>query len=200
MNMRKNNRAMFHRLRALLIAGSLLLILFGCTKDPFSTRSSEPPITTGGTYTEPFAPDIAVENLFHAYNERNIGNYTRIFADSFQFSFDFLNIGQPGEVATVLLNEEIRITENIFRSVDTLLLAWDVSQTDIEDDSSGVFYRAYEIDVVTGDSVTDTTTYAGEAIFYLRIRDDARWEIVRWEDRHLTGDQFSWADLKWRYR
>ncbi len=186
--------------RAFLIMGGILVVVSGCTKNPFSTRDSEPPITTGGTYTEPFTPDIAVENLYHAYNERNIGNFTRVFADSFQFTFDFLNIGQPGEVNQILLNEETRITENIFRAVDTLILTWDFSQTDIEDDSTGVFYRAYEIDVVTTDTATDTTTYLGEAIFYLRVRDDARWEVVRWEDRHLAGDEFSWADLKWRYR
>lgn len=178
----------------------LLLIISGCGKDPFSTRSSEDPRSTGGTYTDPVSADIAVENLFFAYNERNLGNFTRGLAAEFVFTFDFLNIEQPSGVTQWEETEESRVADNIFRAVDTLILNWSVSQTDIEDDSSAIFYRTYEITTITATDPPETTLYAGESVFYLNVTEAARWEINRWEDRHGTAERFSWADLKSRYR
>lgn len=178
----------------------ICLVICGCGKDPFSTRSSEDPLSTGGTYTEPVSADIAVDNLFFAYNERNIGNFTRGLADEFVFTFDFLNIDQPSGATEWEGAEESRVANNIFGAMDTLILNWSVSQTDIEDDSSAIYYRTYEIFTITAASPPETTSYTGESVFYLNVTESARWEINRWEDRHGTGSQFSWADLKSRYR
>jgi len=188
----------FGSFSVLLILAALLLS--SCGKDPFSTRSSEDPRSTGGTYTDPVSADIALENLFYAYNERNLGNLTRGLADNFVFAFDFLNITQPGGTTEWEETEEARVADNIFRTVDTLILNWSVSQTDIEDDSTAVFYRAYEITTITAGDPPDTTVYSGESVFYLNVTESARWEFNRWNDRHRTEDQFSWADLKSRYR
>lgn len=176
------------------------LLLGGCGKNPFSTRASEDPRSTGGTYTDPISADIALENLLYAYNERNLGNLTRGLADEFIFACDFLNIDQPGGTTTWEETEEARIADNLFRAVDTLILNWSVSQTDLEDDSSATYYRTYELTVITTDSTVDTTVYSGESVFYLHVTESARWEIRRWDDRHRTGIQYSWADLKSRYR
>jgi len=172
----------------------------GCGKNPFSTRPSEDPLSTGGTYTDPVSADIALDNLFYAYNERNLGNFTRGLADNFTFTFDFLNITQPVGTTGWEETEESRIADNIFRAADTLILNWSVSQTDIEDDSSATYYRLYEITVITGGSPAETTVYLGESVFYLNVTEAARWVINRWDDRHRTAEQYSWADLKSRYR
>jgi hypothetical protein len=182
------------------IAIVIWLMMWGCGKDPFSTRSFEDPLSTGGTYTDPVSADLAVTNLFFAYNERNLSNVTRGLAEDFIFAFDYLNIGQPGGTTEWTETEEARVTDNIFRAMDTVILNWAVSQTDIEDDSSAIYYRAYDILVVTATSPPETTSYSGESVFYLNVTEAARWEINRWEDRHGTGEQFSWADLKSRYR
>jgi len=183
-----------------VFAAGLFLIAMGCAKNPFSTRTSEDPRSTGGTYTDPVSAGIAVENLFNAYNEQNLGNLSRTLCDSFVFAFDFLNIGQPGDGYTWPAIEESRITDNIFRAMDTLILVWSPSQTDIESDSTAVYYRTYEITAITAENPPDTTVYAGESILFLSVTESARWTVYRWDDRHLAGRSYSWADLKSRYR
>ena len=189
-------------MRFALVFVVLPAALAGCSKDPFSLRASEDPRTPGGTYTDPISADIAVENIFYAYNEQNFGNFARTLADSFTFTFDFLKDGQPGHLVQWPAVEESRIADNIFRGLAGLKLTWNSSSThyDIETDTTAVFYRTYEITTVTRDSIPDTTLYGGESIFYLSVTESARWLIDRWDDRHLTGHEYSWADLKSRYR
>lgn len=177
-----------------------MFALPGCTKNPFHTRSSETPHTISGTYTDPVTAQFAVENLYYADNERNIGNYTRCLADSFVFVFDFLNVGQPGEVTAWRQSEESRIADNLFRSLAALRLTWVPSQADRESDSTAVYYRSYEITAVSAATPPETTRFAGEAVLYLSVTESSRWTINRWEDRHRTDRPNSWADLKWRYR
>ena len=178
----------------------LALVVASCSKNPFSTRTSEDPQSTGGTYTDPVSAGIAVENLFNAYNEQNIGNVTRCLSDSFVFTFDFLNIDQPGEVSEWTEVEESRITDNIFHVMAEIFLTWLPSQTDLEGDTTAVYHRNYEITAITAESPAETTFYAGETILYLSETESARWVIDRWQDRHLAGRPYSWADLKSRYR
>jgi len=145
----------------------LLCVMFafaGCTKDPFSTRNSEDPRTVGGTYLDPVSAEIALDNLFHAVNERNIANYSRTLADTFTYEFDFLNTGQPGDQTAWPHAEELRVAENAFRDLARIALAWTPSQTDLESDSSAVMYRAYAITTITTGNDADTSFYAGEAI------------------------------------
>jgi len=183
-----------------LVAISLVLMIGGCAKDPFSTRNSEPPQAIGGTYTDPVSPDIAIENLFYACNERNIGNFSRTLGDPYVFAFDFLESGTPGELTQWPAAEEIQVNEKMFRALGKLELNWSASQVDLEDDTSAVIYRNYTIVAVAAADPPDTTNYAGEAILYLRVNESSRWLIERWEDRHLAGQPRSWADLKARYR
>jgi len=177
-----------------------VLMIGGCAKNPFSTRDSESPQAIGGTYTDPVSPGIAIENLLYACNERNIGNFSRTLDDPFVFTFDFLETGTPGELTQWPVVEEIRVTEKMFRALEKLELNWSASQVDLEDDTSAVYYRNYAIRAVTADDPPDTVNYAGEAILYLHVNESSRWLIERWEDRHLTGQPRSWADLKARYR
>jgi hypothetical protein len=178
----------------------LILLAAGCTKNPFSTRNSEDPLAIGGTYTDPVTPAIAIENLYYACNEQNIGNFSRTLADQFVFTFDFLASGVPGELTQWPSAQEIQISERMFRSLEKLQLSWSPSQVDIEDDTSAVMYRNYSIMAITADDPPETTFYAGEAILHVRVNESSRWLIQRWEDRHLTDQPYSWADLKAGYR
>jgi len=178
----------------------IALALAGCTKNPFHTRPSEDPRSAGGTYTDPVTAQLAVQNLYYACNERNIGNYARCLADSFVFAFDFLNLGQPGEATSWAHSEEARIADNIFRSLLLMRLSWTPSQADRENDSTAVYYRSYELVVVVAADPPETTRYAGEAVLYLSVGESFRWSVGRWEDRHRADRVNSWADLKWQYR
>ncbi len=183
------------------VFGVLMFLLFaGCGKDPFSTRTSEPPRSIGGTYLDPVTAEIAVDNLFHACNEQSIVNYTLTLDNQFEFTFDFLNTGQPGGTTNWSNAEDVRIIDNIFRNLDTLVLDWRMSQADLDGDTSAVYYRAYTILTVTAAVPPETTLYTGETVLFLRENEAARWLVYRWEDRHLEGSDYSWADLKARYR
>ena len=67
----------FYLLSAILVLGA------GC--DLFAPRTPEDPITEAGTFTQPDAPDLVVDNLRAAIAELNTANYRRSLAEDLTF-------------------------------------------------------------------------------------------------------------------
>jgi hypothetical protein len=180
-----------------------LLILAGCAKNPFSTRTPESPAGGKGTYITPIDPLIGLENLRFAMIEQNVGHYLQTYSSSLSFTFDFLLADRPDSVRRWDAVEETRIAGNLLADLDSIALVWELTpgRSDQFDDSTASLFRTYDLNVSADSSgITVLREYRGELV--IRMERDALdlWSIVLWEDRHVAPAQPSWADLKSSYR
>lgn len=189
------------------------LALFSCAKDPFSTRDTENPYGSAGTWDTPQSPEVAIRNLLYSYNELIISNYQLCFSDSFSFSspedsIDAVNNGRGDLFADWDKTVEINTTADIFATVSTddsldmyLSLLTSIDYPDLVEDTSAVMYRTYSLTLIkTTGGATDTTTAEGLATFHLRQELLNWWTIVWWGDIPAVSGQTDWGDIKAEYR
>jgi hypothetical protein len=199
-------------IRYLLLITILLVSLSGCAKNPFSTRKSEPPAGTVGTWETPASPEIVIRNLLYAYNEKIMPNYQSCLADNFVFSAreDSLAAEAHGNGSAYYgwnKQVETQTAQNIFstfgisgRHLD-LILSESPDNPDSLGDTTAVLYRQYLIRIIAADSTrVDTTMAQGTATFHLNQAMLNLWSIYYWEDLPLTSGSYDWGKLKASYR
>ncbi len=191
----------------------LYILMAACAKNPFSTRGTEDPYGSAGTWETPQSPAVALQNLLFAYNEMVISNYQLCFSDSFLFSspedsIDAVNDGRGDLFADWDKQVEVGVANNIFSTfsaTDTLDLFLTLTSAedyiDIIGDTSAVLYRSYSLVLITavGDSA-DTVTAGGLATFHLYQEQLNWWTIYLWEDIPAVSGETDWGDIKAEYR
>ena len=202
-----------HRISLFLILGSLFLFicLLGC-KNPFKTRKSPPPIITEGTWDTPFRPEIVIQNLLYAYNEKIIGNFILCLSDSFGFSasedsIDAVNQGRPELFANWDKSTEVSVTTNIFttfrQNVDSIsyVLSFDPSPPVPDDigDTVAVLSRDYLL-FISKAVPPETTWVKGTATFHMRQTSLNWWSIYFWSDIPDVSGGYDWGDFKAGFR
>jgi hypothetical protein len=188
-------------------------MVLGCAKNPFSTRGTEPPLGSGGTWETPQSPEAVILNLFNSYNERVISNYQLCFSDSFLFSspqdsIDAVNSGRPDLFVDWNKQAEVAATTNIFRtfsSSDTMKLFLSLfpapDHNDLVEDSLATLYRNYSLQIIlTHAGVPDTNVAAGLATFHLSQEALNWWTIRWWEDLPAQSAALDWGDFKAEYK
>lgn len=208
--MRKN---VYVELLAFGLILSLSAVLLSC-KNPFSHRSSEPPIGSSGTYEVPSTPQIVLTNLLYAYNEKNINNFRKCLSDSFIFSAyeDSVEAEQRGEGWVFYdwnADVEEAITRRIFQSYPlnsdstemSLIIDLSSNPLDQENDSTATLIRTYNLLIINfTEETAETTTAIGESSFNLSRSSLIGWSIDLWSDRPDENNDFDWADFKALYR
>jgi hypothetical protein len=197
--------------------GVLILVLiaciFGC-KNPFRTRKSPPPIVSEGTWETPSQPEIVIQNLLYAYNEKIIGNFVQCLADSFRFSapedsIDAVNQGRTDLYAGWNLSVELSVTTRIFdisrQYPDSIsyVLSFKLTPPVPDDigDSLATLSREYELLTISGKSAPPESTLAkGIATFWMRETSLNWWSIYLWKDIAAVANTPDWADFKAQYR
>lgn len=153
-----------------------VVLLCSCTKNPFSTRDSEPPTERAGTFIQPTSPQIVLENLRFAYAELVIGNFVQCLDSHFVFAFDLIP-AFPGDT-TWDFREEVRLTEKLFTDFSvnkavrtiTVRLASVQDQPDVILDTTATLVRSYVVQV-TDPSDTLLQSYEGIALLsWSRVR------------------------------
>ena len=198
--------------RLALITAIMALGLSGCLKNPFSTRGSQQPVGSSGTWETPATPDVAIVNLFYAYNEKNIQNYEHCFDDTFRFSAPQDSVEAEAQGNGYLYQGwdktiERQVTEGIFanflqtgRYLD-LLMVPSADYPDSIGDSTYVIYRDYTLRTIVSDTLgTDTTTFRGLAAFHLSQSAFSFWSIYLWEELPSEVVVHNWAQFKALYR
>lgn len=190
-----------------------MLVGAGCAKNPLSTRPTEPPYGSGGTWETPQSPEVLVRNLLFAVNEQVISNYELCLSDSFVFSavedsVDAVNSGRPELFAD--WNKQVESAANanifsVFSGSDTmslfLSLASSPNHTDLIEDSTATLYREYIIRIITAHANSaDTLAAQGLATFHVWAEQLNWWTIRWWEDTPASAGQFDWGDFKAAYR
>jgi len=187
------------------------LCLSGC-KNPFKTRHSPHPIVSEGTWETPARPEIVIQNLLYAYNEKIIGNFIQCLCDSFVFSapedsIDATNQGRVDLFANWDRSVEISITTNVFNTFrqypDSLDSVLSIHATppvpDEKGDTLAILYRDYELLIFNLKS-TSTDTIKGTATFYMHQTSLNWWSIYFWSDVPAIPGKDDWGDFKAKFR
>ncbi|UCE66580.1 MAG: hypothetical protein JSU85_00775 [Candidatus Zixiibacteriota bacterium] len=195
---------------SLLLAATILFA--GCFKNPISTRDTEDPYGTSGTWETPQSPEVTLNNLLFAYNEMIISNYQLCFSDSFFYSspedsIDAVNDGRGDLFADWNRTVEISVTNNIFVTYSNsdssnlvLTLSPSEDYSDQIEDSTAILHRIYDLVIITANEDTSfTASYSGRAVFHLWEEQLNWWTIYLWEDIPAgAGDD--WGDFKALFR
>jgi hypothetical protein len=196
-----------------LMLGSLILFFCsqGC-KNPFKTRKSPPPVITEGTWDTPFSPEIVIQNILHAYNEKVIGNFILCLSDSFRFSApeDSIKAVQNNReelFANWDKSTEVSVTTSIFTTFRenadsisyTLLFYPDPSRPDDISDTLAILSRSYDLSISTS-IPPETTLVKGTATFHMRQTSLNWWSIYLWNDIPEVSGGYDWGDFKAEFR
>ncbi len=195
------------------------VLLLGCfcildCKNPFKTRSSPPPKFSEGTWETPALPEIVIQNLLNAYNEKVIGNFIQCLYDSFRFSAPEDSIDAVNQGRTDLFEDwdrsvEISVTTSIFntsrQNPDSLsyLLSFHLTPPVPDDlgDTLAVLSRDYELLILDSKVTPPETTWAkGTATFKMIQTSLNWWSIYLWTDIPAVTGEDDWADFKARFR
>jgi hypothetical protein len=196
----------------LFLVLSTIVLFAGCFKNPLSTRGTEDPYGSSGTWETPQSPEVTVNNLLYAYNEMIISNYQLCFSDSFRYSspedsIDAVNNGRGDLFTEWNKAVEISVTNNIFSTYtdnDTVNLILTMSAaedyTDQIEDSTAILHRMYDLVIITTNEDTSfTNSYSGRAVFHLWEEQLNWWTVYLWEDIPAdSGDD--WGDFKALFR
>jgi hypothetical protein len=187
--------------------------MFACSKNPFSTRGTEDPYGSAGTWETPQTPETAVRNLLYAYNEMIISNYELCFSDSFRFSspedsIDAVNNGRGDLFADWDKSVEIGTAANLFSTFSSsdsmslfLTMVPAADYADIIEDTSAVIYRTYDLTLISArEADADTVNAAGLATFELSQEQLNWWTVNLWTDIPANSGQTDWGDIKAEYR
>ncbi len=181
----------------LAIPGMTLMLVLAVGCDVFAPRTPEAPTGEAGTFVQPDAPEIVVENLQAAIAELTTANYRRSLAEGLVIEptataeardpLLWSSWGKAEEVSTFgTLAEAARLTTGHgLRLEDT---STDVGDTRYTLDATYVLVLRHRR---TG--VPDTLQ--GRLIWEIVQGEDGLWSLTRWTDRELGGSP-SWSDLK----
>lgn len=195
-----------------LVTASVLILFAGCFKNPVSTRGTENPYGSSGTWETPQSPEVTISNLHYAYNEMIVANYQLCFSELFRYSspedsIDAVNNGLPDLFAGWNTSVEVSVTTNIFTTFSNssslnliLNLSPAENYTDQVEDSTAVLYRRYELIIsTTNEDTTFSESYSGVSVFHLSEEQLNWWTINLWEDIP-DPDVNDWGDFKAQYR
>ena len=179
----------------LYLLSSILVLGAGCNL--FAARTPEDPITEAGTFTQPDAPDLVVDNLRAAIAELNTANYRRSLAEDLTF--------EPTAVAQAR-DPSLWASWSRTQEVSTFTTLAEAARQ-----SSGHALRLEDTSIELGDTrfTLDATyvlvvrhrrpnvpdTLQGRLIWEIERGADGLWALRRWTDQEL-GNSPSWSDLK----
>ncbi|HMB94294.1 MAG TPA: hypothetical protein VKP65_25825 [Rhodothermales bacterium] len=184
-------------LRPIFIGMIVLLftLLVGC--DLFASRTPADPISEGGTFVQPDAPDLVVDNLQAAIAELNTANYRRSLAEDLAFQpTATAEASDPSLWGGWSKTEEV----SAFTTIAEAARLSNGHLLRLEDQSIEVGDTRYTLDatyvlVVRHSRADVPDTLQGRLIWEIAQGNDGLWSLQRWTDREL-GNSPSWSDLK----
>ncbi len=173
----------------------LAVTLVGC--DVFAPRTPEAPVTEAGTFTQPDAPDLVVDNLRAAIAEMNTANYRRSIAED--LAFEPTAVAKQRDPAlwanwsSTEENSYFTTLAEAARQSEGHFLRLEDTNTEIGD-TRYTLDAAYVLIVLhRRPSVPDTVQ--GRLIWEIEQGEDGLWALQRWTDQEV-GNSPSWSDLK----
>jgi hypothetical protein len=178
------------------------VFLAGC-RNPFSTRTPEPPVTSAG-WTPPLHPEEVLDRLQEAVNGRNADYFIRCFSDPaytgrlYQFEPDPETAAAHPEIfRSWNRDKEQAVMQQAFYLTpkdSACSLTWTASVREFITPDSAVFVRRYRLALHHGRQNLPPV-YEGDAEFWLAEDRSGAWAVYRWIDNSVSGPP-SWSFLK----
>lgn len=183
------------RCRIAVCCGGCLAVLAGC--GVFETRTPEPPVQEGGTFTQPDTPDQVVENLQNAIAELNVLNYRRSLSATVLFTPTATAEAQASIWQGWSRTEEERyfstLTAAAQGATSHRLTLNDRVLTALGPDRS--LLEATYVLTVNHRRPDAPTEVQGRLRWLITQGTDGLWVLAEWTDQEL-GTSPSWSDLK----
>lgn len=178
---------------------SSILILSGC--DLFSTRDPESPDNKTSSYKPPVTPDVVLDNLISAIQEKNVDNYMRNFIDTTATSFRY-SYNPSGGYETRFLNWGLDNERQYFQNLrlqtsGTPSLTFS-NRTEQNRTANTTEYVADYFLIFPHKVSTIATQVRGYLHFYLCTNSQLQWGIYRWDDVKTVSDS-TWSYLKYSF-
>lgn len=174
-----------------------LLFIKGC--GIFDTRSPEPPNNIRSTYLPPTTPEIVIENLSFAIQEKNSENYLKCIAQS-----DYTYIPDSKSQLTygqIFLNWNRQSEKNYLdilvsntNNASTSVLFLDNKNFTLINSDSATFNAEYI--VVFQHRLNFPKSAVGNMTLYLSADENNLFNISRWEDFRQNDTDYTWSELK----
>jgi hypothetical protein len=186
------------------------LCLVSC--DAFTVREGDAPTGTSGPtdIVPPFEPTLVISNLINSLEGKIVTEYNKLFAEDFVFVADPSDVLElenfyPGALSDWDAETEQQVAQRLLDQGQTanilLSFAGDEEKVVTETDSIYVVQEGYRLRIVNPQGILES--YAGTAIFHLRLYEDGLWYIHEWEDFRLEADdddRQTWGILKGEIR
>lgn len=192
----------WNRKYLIIVILGILVVFSGC--DLFSTRSTEPPLTSGTPWIPPTQREQLFVNMTIAFSELNSDHYLRCFFGPDDQTNSFLFVPNPNTANWPVLEpwgyeQEKNSIEYLFTLMSPddpgFLMFGDAGEEVVYGNEDSVWVtKTYNLTVpLTEPNLNLPETVEGTADFYLAKTDVGYWAIYRWED--LEGSP-SWTELK----
>ena len=182
-----------------MLRGVLLIcmLLAQAACDIFAPRTPETPVGEAGTFVQPDAPDVVVDNLRAAIAELNASTYRRSLHEGLEF--------EPTAVAEArdpsLWASWGRAEENgYFTTMSEAARQGSGHLLRLEDTTTELGETRYTLDatyllIVRHRRAGAPDTLQGRLIWEIELGQDGLWSLRRWTDQEVGGSA-SWSDLK----
>jgi len=172
-----------------------LIVLASC--DVFGARTPEPPAGEAGTWLQPVAPDIVIENLRAAVKELNAANYRRSIDPKFVFiptveayaqapdQWNNWNHSQENGYFVTVAEASKGSSGNILRLEDSTAELGDTEY----------ILDAHYVLVIKHGSQQIADTLQGRLTWVITKKTDGLWTLTAWNDQSVESED-SWSDLK----
>jgi hypothetical protein len=169
-----------------------------CGCDLFTTRDPELPESTSSSYKPPVTPELVLDNLISAIQERNVDNYMRNFVDTAltiqRYSF-YPSVGYEIRFQQWGLENERRYFQNLRSQVSGVPSLTLSNLTEQNRAASTTEYAADYFLIYPHKISTIATQVRGYLHFYLCMDSQLQWGIYRWDDVRTNSDS-TWSYLK----
>lgn len=186
------------RARSFYAKGILaLLLLCGLGCGVFDPRDPEPPNTEGGTFVQPDAPDLVVENLQNAIAELNTQNYRRSLDEDLAFEPTASALARtPALWPGWSRSEEVSYFTTLVEAAQSgQIRELRLSDTIEEIGEDRYVLEATYLLVVQHRRPDAPDSVQGRLLWQIEPDTEGLWHLRHWRDQEL-GSSPSWSDLK----
>jgi len=143
--------------------------------NPFAPKLDENPESSGSLISDQSNIPGVFQNFQYAYAFKDTTIYGQLLSDNFIFVFRDYNLGADVSWGR---DEEVRISQQMFRNTQRLDLVWN-NIVSITSDSSNIV-RSFNLTITF--NPTDIIFIDGRVNLDLSRDEENRWQIERWID------------------
>ncbi|MGI6369387.1 MAG: hypothetical protein GX372_07900 [Ignavibacteria bacterium] len=180
---------------------TIVIIITACACSILETREPENPEGSRGTFVPPTTPDIVMQNLIEAFNNKNGNNYSECFSKT-KFKF-YPTSNVMAKYQSIFQNWDYQNEQKYMKATIANMqnesnpqLIFDKQKFDFISTDSAVFNAEYMIRC-DFQMQNIENIYEGQMIITISAENNGLWAITKWQDFDKKDSQYkTWSQLK----